>query len=477
MFFGRERELSELAALWQKPVASLVTCRGRRRIGKSTLVQEFARRSQARFIKIEGKPPESGMSNRGELDAFRDQLAVVAKRAVGRLESWHQAFAELDACVGEGRTVLLLDEISWMGRYATGFAGDLKIAWDNLFKRHPKLIVFLCGSVSTWISANILNNTGFVGRATLNLTVRELEPEQCVRFWGRRAARTSVRDIVDILSVTGGIPRYLEEINPSLSADENIRRLCFSPEALLRDDFSKIFNVVFGEGAVTKRQILELLSAAPQTVSELADSLGVERSGSLSNHLEDLVVAGFVAEDAGVNPSTGRLAKSSRFRVSDNYTRFYLRHIAPNGRMIDAGSFAFRRLDLLKGWDAIMGLQFEALVLSNLPLILPRIGMGDLQIKSAAPYRQSATKRKKGCQIDLLVQTDRRICVVEIKRRREIGLEVVREVEEKVRALGPLHDKTLRTALVYEGNLSPAVEAEEYFDAIVPFGELLGRTR
>ena len=475
MFYGRKRELDELMALWRKPTASLVTCRGRRRIGKSTLVQEFARLSHARFVKIEGKPPEPGLSNRGQLDSFAEQLACFSRRKAVRFENWHEAFVALDACVGSGRTVLLLDEISWMGRYASGFAGDLKIAWDNLFKRHPELIVFLCGSVSTWISANILNNTGFVGRASLNMTVRELTPAECLGFWGRRVARTSTRDIVDVLCVTGGVPRYLEEIDPALSADENIRRLCFEPDAILRDDFCKIFNIVFGESAVTKRRILELLSRVPQTVSELAMALGVERSGSLSDHLEDLKVAGFVAEDAGLNPVTGKEAKSSRYRVADNYTRFYLKHVEPNGRMIDAGSFSFRGLELLKGWDAIMGYQFETLVLSNLRSLLPCIGMEGLQIRSAAPYQQSATQRKKGCQIDLLIQTDRKVCVVEIKRRNEIGVEVVREVEAKVKALGLPRDKTVRTALVYEGRLSPKVEAEEYFDAIVPFERILGR--
>ena len=68
----------------------------------------------------------------------------------------------------------MLDEISWMGKYDVGFPGELKIAWDNLFKKHDRTIVFLCGSVSTWIAKNILNNTGFVGRASCNFVVREL---------------------------------------------------------------------------------------------------------------------------------------------------------------------------------------------------------------------------------------------------------------------------------------------------------------
>ena len=67
MFYGREDDLRALDQLWNKPVASLVTCRGRRRIGKSTLIEEFARRSKARFLEIEGLPPQPAQTNDDQL--------------------------------------------------------------------------------------------------------------------------------------------------------------------------------------------------------------------------------------------------------------------------------------------------------------------------------------------------------------------------------------------------------------------------
>ena len=473
MFVGREADLEELSRLWRKRVASLVTCRGRRRIGKSTLIEEFARRSGARFLKLEGKAPEPGMSNKVQLATFIEQLRRQTKTRVRSLANWSEAFAALDAELDAAKTVVLLDEISWMGKYDVGFPGELKIAWDNLFKKHDRTIVFLCGSVSTWIAKNILNNTGFVGRASCNFVVRELPLDACVKFWGRKAARTATRDIVDVLSVTGGVPRYLEEIDPSLSADENVRRMCFLPQALLRDDFTKIFNVVFGENAVTKRTILERLSECPLTVAEIAEALGVERSGTISTHLEDLEVAGFVSEDAGLVPGTDRTPKQMRYRVCDNYTRFFLKYIQPNARTIDSGSFRFNALETLKGWETMLGLQFENLVIANLPRLLPALGMGNVLLKSAAPYRQSATRRRKGCQIDLLLQADRKVCVVEIKRRATIGREVIDEVESKVRSLSLPAGVSVRTALVYEGTLAKSVEAEGYFDALVPVESLM----
>lgn len=474
MFFGRENELATLEALWRKGIASLVTCRGRRRIGKSTLVEQFAKRSGARLLKIEGVAPGKGVNNKSQLRSFREQLTRQTKHGFASFTCWAEAFAALDGCIGGGKTVLLLDEISWLGKYDKSFPGELKIAWDNLFKKHDHLVVFLCGSVSTWISKNILNNTGFVGRASVNMVVGELPLATCLKFWGRRAARTATRDIFDVLSVTGCVPRYLEEIDPSLPSDEIIRRVCFAPDAMLRDDFPKIFNAVFGGEAITKRRILETLADAPATLSSICQSLGVDRSGSISNHLDDLTIAGFISKDPGIVLATGAEAKQSLYRLRDNYTRFYLKYIRPNERAIDAGAFRFGSLEALNGWESIMGLQFENLILSNLPALLPLLGMDRVMLKSAAPFRQTATQKRKGCQIDLLLESDRKVCIVEIKRQNEIGRGIEDEVEAKVKALALPRGTSVRTALVYEGRLAPSVEADGYFDALVPASRLLG---
>ena len=84
MFFGREDIFERLEALTQKRVASLVTCRGRRRVGKSTLIEEFARRSHARFIKIEGKRPKDKLTNADELKTFARQVGPMRSSALMR---------------------------------------------------------------------------------------------------------------------------------------------------------------------------------------------------------------------------------------------------------------------------------------------------------------------------------------------------------------------------------------------------------
>ena len=474
MFYGREEILEQLAAQLASPIASLVTCRGRRRIGKSTLIEEFARRSKVRFIKLEGLSPREADTNQKQLTAFARQLSEQTGVPLRPLASWFDAFARLDGVIADNeRTVVFLDEVSWMGKYDPDYPGELKYAWDNRFKKHKRLMLVVCGSVSAWITKNILRNKAFVGRPTLNLLVGELPLRDCVRFWGKRAARTAASDMFDVLSVTGGVPKYLELMNPRLSPSENLKALCFTPGGVLVDEFDDIFTDVFEGRGTVKRQILEHLGAGAFSGKELAEMLGVENNGHFLEDLEDLKLAGFIARDCGVNPQSGARSRLIRYRISDNYTRFYIKYIAPNRDLIDKGLFRFADLEQLPGWQSILGFQFECLVLNNIAGLLRRLGLDRTLLVSAAPYRRAAHARGEGCQIDLLIQTRRTVWVVEIKRRREIGREVIDEVAEKVKRLGIGRRVSVRTALVYSGRLSPSVEADGYFDAVVNAADIL----
>ena len=101
------------------------------------------------------------------------------------------------------------------------------------------------------------------------------------------------------------------------------------------------------------------------------------------------------------------------------------------------------------------------------------LGIGGAHVISCAPYRRSG-KSGDGVQVDLLIQTQRAVYVVEAKRRREIGGEIVREMEGRVAKIPRRRGCSIRTAIVYEGTLAPIVEAQGYFDAIIPFRTLLG---
>lgn len=475
MFYGRYYYINLLEELLKKPLSSVVTCRGRWRVGKSTLFEEFARRNGCRFLKLEGRAPGDGVGDREQREAFGLQLAEQSPLPRLTPEDWPQAFKLLDSVLFERSewTVLLLDEISWMGGSSKTFASDLKIAWDNHLKKHERLIMVICGSVSSWVTENFVESTGFVGRRSYDFVLPELPLEEAVGFWNDVRERRTSREILDVLSVTGGVPRYLEEMDLSLPADENIRRSFYRPEGYLYQDFAAIFDRVLGQKKERCRRILEAISEGATTVSEIAAALGVERSGYLSADLKNLDVAGFIAGERGVNPETGELALQIRYRIKDCYTHFYLKQVLPERERIEKGLYESVSLAHTEGWDARMGRQFETLVLNNFKALLPFLGLSGVSVLSAAPYLKRGRKGD-GCQIDLLVQTEAIAYVVEIKRKRVIGEGIAADVAQKVSRLPLRKGVSVRTALVYEGELEESLVRRQVFDFLIPARKLLG---
>lgn len=131
----------------------------------------------------------------------------------------------------------------------------------------------------------------------------------------------------------------------------------------------------------------------------------------------------------------------------------------------------------LSGWNSVIGLQFENLIVNNAMSLVPFLHLGAAVVESAAPYRHTrkdSNGAKTGCQIDLLIQTARTAYVVEVKHRQNIGPDIEDEVERKIARLPLRKGLSARPVLVYEGELAKSVEGSGYFDAIIPAGKLLG---
>ena len=310
----------------------------------------------------------------------------------------------------------------------------------------------------------VLDGATFVGRFSRHIVLKELPLNLGARFWGERRHDLQTRDLLDVLSVTGGVPRYLEEINPALSASENVRRMCFTPDGPLFKDFSALFSEVFGDNARVKGDILRTLTGKSLTLCEISEALGVDRGGSLSENLDELAEAGFVAKDSILNPKTWKRSRSVRYRLCDNYARFYLKYIEPNIDEIKDGKFEFEQIPELKNWQTIMGLAFENLVLNHVLDFKEALHLGGAQIRAAAPFLKPG---KDGVQIDLLIQTDEAMYIIEVKRRKMIDSEIINDVKEKIRAIRKPRGVSIRKGVIYEGELSPVVRRSGYFDALV----------
>ncbi len=475
-FVGRQRELQKLKDLSNRKTASLVVVKGRRRIGKSRLVEEFAKDSK--FVSISGLPPSEGMTAQHQRDEFARQIARIFLIPIPYSADWSDLFWHLAYHTREGKVIILLDEISWLGIKDPTFLSKLKNAWDLYFKKNSKLILVFCGSVSSWIEKNILSSTGFVGRIDLILTITELSLSECNEFWGTQKKLLSSYEKLKVLAITGGVPRYLESISPKLSAEENIKQLCFVREGFLFNEFEQIFNDLFARRSENYKEILKGIIDQPYvTLDDIFHNLKIKKSGVISDYLNDLILAGFVQRDYTWSIRDGHISKLSHLRINDNYIRFYLKYILPNKNKIERDAFLARTLTTLPGWDTIMGFQFENLVLQNRLSIQKLLHIDPNEIINDNPYFQRRTTKAKGCQIDYMIQT-RFNClyVCEVKfSRNSIGVEVIKHIKAKIDALSLPKNFSYRPVLIHVNGVDEEVIGSEYFADIIDFSQLFNQ--
>lgn len=475
MFVGRVAELQELNELQQNNVANLVIVQGRRRIGKSRLIEEFAKNHT--FCSIAGIAPTKDTTPQMQRDEFTRQLGEQLNMPSFSMPDWGDIFTFLAKHTRKGKIVILFDEISWMGSLDSTFLGKLKNTWDLQFKKNPKLMLVLCGSVSSWIEKNIISSTLFLGRPSLYMKLPALSIENCNEFWGKYRDRVSAYEKLKVLSITGGVPRYLELINSNKSAEDNIRSMCFSPNAPLLGEFERIFSDIFGTRSEIYKKIIDKLLVGTASQDEIIASCSRSKTGDFSEYLSDLTTAGFISRDYTWRLKDGKTSKLSRYRLKDNYVRFYLKYIQPNKTKIEKGVFKKISVTTLPGWDSILGLQFENLVLNNDARIIDLLGIPAEEIIFSNPFFQKKTKAHDGCQIDLLIQTKFNcLYICEIKfSRSEITSSVIDDVEQKIHRLNLPKNFSYRPVLIHVNGVQTAVTECEYFAKIIDFGSFLSQ--
>ena len=155
--------------------------------------------------------------------------------------------------------------------------------------------------------------------------------------------------------------------------------------------------------------------------------------------------------------------------------RFYLKYIDKNMSKINRNSFNFKTMGSMVGWETIMGLQFENLILNNRPLIHNALGINADEIICENPFYQHKTKRFSGCQIDYMIQTKfGSLYVCEIKfSKNEIGISIIPEVQKKIDTLYRPRGTSCRPVLIHVNGVSKQVIDEDYFASIIDASQFL----
>ncbi|MEX1013035.1 MAG: ATP-binding protein [Waddliaceae bacterium] len=472
IFIGRKNELERLRALQKKKTPNLVVVKGRRRVGKSRLINFFASSCQENKLwDFAGLAPQDGMDDQSQRDHFARQLATHLKLPPFTFQDWTDAFEHLNSHIRAG-DIILFDEISWMGSKDPSFIPKLKAWWD---KQKLPIMVFFCGSVSTWIEENILKSTAFFGRINLTITLEPLPIPDASKLLRTYGFQGSDYDTYKLLSILGGIPWYLEQITQGQTVDDLIKQLCFEKDGLLVLEFDRIFHDVFSGKGASYKKILDSLKDGIKTLADVRKITGFPHSGTLSSLMEHLIIAGFVQKQNLWSFKTNKPLKQSLYRICDPYMRFYLKLIEPQRNKIDLNGFQNTALSSLPGFEAHIGLQLEQLLLQNRSMLLQSIGINPADIIANGPFRQSKTTTKAGCQIDYLVQTTTKsLFVCEFKfKRRELGADVISEVQKKIEALKVPRGFATIPVLFHIGGVSSNVATSDYFYRIIDIADFL----
>lgn len=472
-FIGRKSELKKLDELSYLKRPKLVVVKGRRRIGKSRLIREFAK--SKRFLTFAGIAPSNSINTQDQKNAFIFQLSEQTKMAIPYTDDWGRALSCLTSYITQEKTVVLLDEISWMGSGDSTFVPKLKNWWDLELQRFPNLILVFCGSVSTWIEENIINSTAFYGRITLSILLQSLSIAESYKFLHVGGFKGSAYEIIKILSLTGGVPWYLEQISPKSMADQNIKRLCFESGGLLVDEFDSIFNDLFRHKNDVFKSVLEILKNGMCTLAQMREILNYSESGTLSNHMNQLIVAGFVTKHQQWSVSAGKERKQSLYRLSDPYIRFYLKYIEPLKNKIEQNFFQKIEPNQIVGFDSIIGFQVEALLLQHRNMLLDALGVNGTDCIFDNPYLQKKNSQQDGLQIDYMVQTrSKNIFICEFKfSKGRIGSEVIAEMEDKISRLKLPKGFAASPVLFYLGELSETIVTSNFFYRLVDIASFL----
>jgi uncharacterized protein len=463
-FAGRDFERAKLGTLARGGSARIVVVYGRRRVGKTELIEQtFANRNLLKF---------EGLERQGKAKQIAQFLETLARYlrdpnvAKLRLDSWREVFLLVAKSVRHGKWTLYLEELQWLANYQSEVVSALKYVWDNELRHNKDLLVILCGSAPSFMINKVLLSSALYNRTEVNFPVRPLELPAVQSFFGKSY---DAFETMDAMLTVGAIPPYLERLRDAPSVLIGLARGSFMRDGYFLDEYPRIFTSSMADNKDYQR-ILELLATGRFTSkAELAKALGRVPGGGLADLLHDLEQTGFITSYVPVSaPLTSKL---KRYNLVDPYVRFYLNFIRPIAARIRKGIYEKhpeRAIDTAS-WRTWMGFNFERFVAQHGTRIAAILGFDGIEYDFGPYFGRGAP----GVQVDLVFErADKVTTIVEVKyNRMPVGREIVADFERKC-ALYPKRGRSIRRVLVAAGGASPELVKLAHFDRIITLDEL-----
>lgn len=456
MLIGRTTELNQLNDLYQNPNGQLVVIYGRRRIGKSKLIQEFCRNKPNIYIEgIEGGDTPKQIESAWQQVEYQTKYPV---RGGVKFSSWPSFLYQLTekmSAISSSKKILVLDELQWLAVRKGSLVSEIKYFWDNHWK-DSQIYLILCGSITSYMINKVVKSKALYGRANHVMHLEGLLPNALSKF----APRRSSEELLKYQLTLGSVPKYLEEINPKLSFEKNINNLFFKKNSLFKDEYERIFYSQFPEYR-NYQKIIELLATGPKSHSDLSQLLSLRSGGGLTRYLKLLQDADFI--DKHLKFKFASKNSIEKYYISDPYLSFYFKYVKPNLNLIKNNSSRDLFTLLIKPkWQPWLGQAFENFCRRHALLIAEKLGFVD----SVMDFGQVIQKIKDPLQIDLAYQrSDNVITLCEVKfHDSKIDADVIAEIERKKALIKTPKKYTIETALISLRGPSIMLERTEYLN-------------
>lgn len=393
MFIGREKELLSLERLYRSGRFEFAVIYGRRRVGKTAIMNEFIKGKDAiYFTGIETNEKqnlenfsksilqyETGMETDSSFTSFQAALEYVFRKAQNE------------------RIILIIDEYPYVARASKSLASTLQLLIDK-YHEQSKLFLILCGSSMSYMEDQVLAyKAPLYGRRTAQFKVQPFEfGEVCKCF-----QKFSSEDIALIYGMVGGTPQYLLQVNESLSIEENIKNIFLNPISALYEEPANLLKQEVREPAIYNAIITAIANGASK-ISEISTKIG-EDTGVCATYIKNLLTLGIVRKEMPYGEDSTR---KTIYLLEDNMFRFWYRFVPGNQAMIARGAADIAYMRIEPHLSDYMGTVFEEICKQYLWKMLIA-GKTPVDFTDIGRWWGTDSKTRKQVEIDILGTADK----------------------------------------------------------------------
>lgn len=406
---GRIEEQKLLLSLKDSPKAEFVALYGRRRVGKTFLINQLFGSDFA--FKMTGVLDGS---LKDQLAAFSDSMDDFGYDMEEKPKDWMEAFKllkrALKSRVESGAPcVIFLDELPAMDAKKSGIANAVGYFWNSWASLFSNVTLIVCGSATSWMITNIVDSKGGLhDRITQEIHVRPFCLKETEEYFNENGFQWNRDIILQAYMAFGGIPYYLSLLSPKESFTQNIDRLFFGPDEKMRREFKRLFATLYNrpEGYI---EIVKKLCESKHGVTrkELAESLKVSNNALLGKKLDDLVHCDLLRK---IPVREKKIKKNDFvFQLADFFCIFWLTFIQKAELENNYWQHHINTPEI----NTWMGLSFERICMSHIQQIKKALRIDGISTISYAWRSKNSTP---GAQIDLVIErADKIVNLCEIK--------------------------------------------------------------